>query len=432
MHVAKNKVSVAQRARKPEALPDSGMWNLAEEIQKVRKDLKGELHYAIPASSALLQVVELPTQDDEEIAGMVELQAEELSPFPMDRTYKSWEVLSRTETHSRVLIALAGHSIIDPLEEAFRSSKLLLHRVDVDVLCWWRLLAQQQEVPDTGFHLILVADQEQLHLIGLDRGLPIGFHSLGNPEELGAGDVIEELSFALTEWEAERGLSDPVGLKVWHWGALPGFVNGLDGVAASVNYANLASIPSLSDGVVLRAVELNGSGIDLSPLRWKEAEAARQTKKRLLSLSGGMAALWLVGMLSLVVFVGVKRNENRDLRMRIAKQEDQVLAVQNLEAQVRSLSQFTDRTYSALETLREIAVHMPTDGILLDTVTYQKRRGLSVRGRFSNRQQDFLEFNGRMERSALYRLEPFDLEGDKFSVKAKWAWQITDAEGDES
>ncbi len=429
----RKRVAVVRRSSGGE--PGTGALDWPAALSAVQKELRGELHLAIPASSALLHVVDLPTQDSAEIEGMVSLRVEDLTPFPLDRTRSSWELLARTETESRVLIALAAHGEIEPPHEAFKAKRLLIHRVDVDVLAWWRLLVHAEAVPASGAHLAMILEGRQTHLLVFDQGLPVAFRSLGPPADWTPEILREDLGLVLADLEAERGLADFDALAVWHWGAPPACLDGLDApghFGFPCKTHNLGSLPPLSEGVALRALESADGGIDLSPVAWKEEERMRSLRKRLLVGGAAVAAVWLLAMGGLLGWVGLRERHVRALREEARRQEKPVEEVKALATRVRSLSQFTDRSYSALEGLRLIAEAMPpvAGRMQLLDCTYRKDSGLTFKGQTSGAGQDFFQLVEDLGASPVLRVEDYDVKRDRgnleFRVTTKWRWPESD------
>jgi len=68
---------------------------------------------AIPLDRVLLRVVELPSTEMDELRGMVDLQVDKFSPFPVEQMSVSFESLSQTANSTRVLIAAVRREEID-------------------------------------------------------------------------------------------------------------------------------------------------------------------------------------------------------------------------------------------------------------------------------------------------------------------------------
>ncbi|MCC5849696.1 MAG: hypothetical protein JJU29_16555 [Verrucomicrobia bacterium] len=422
-------ISPAPPASEASAPPENVPLDSDALLAKHHKALNSELHVAVPAESTLLHVADFPSTDPEELEGMVELRAEDLTPFPMDRTYVGWELLSSTETESKVLIALAGHGVIDPLHETLRAHHLLPHRLDVDVLAWWRLLAEHNREVS---RLLMIVEGPHSHLIVVDHGTPVAFASLGDLRGCPAEVLLEDLEIALAGVEADRGSVQVDGLSIWVRSETPEALETEKIMAAydgHVTQNDLRELPELSRGLVLRGLEGGKRKVlDLAPPAWKEEEAMRATRKRVLGWSAALAALWLVGAIGLAVYVKIQENQLQTLRRNLAAQQQPVETVRDLSLQVRSLSQFTDRSASALEVLRVMAEAAPgTGGVVIRDMHYRKDQGVTFSGEARG---DFFQFQETLSASEILRVEDFDTKQERdfteFRVVTRWIWQDED------
>ena len=57
---------------------------------EIRSQIRGLITIALPSSKLLMRVLELPSSDPIEIDGMVELQMDQISPFPTDQLTLSY------------------------------------------------------------------------------------------------------------------------------------------------------------------------------------------------------------------------------------------------------------------------------------------------------------------------------------------------------
>ena len=155
-----------------------------------------------------MRVVDLPTSDPAEMAGMVELQVDKFSPFPVEHMAVAFELLSQKETSSRVLIATVQREIVENLGAAFREAGILPHWIDVEVMGWWTLLKEQGELPETGRTVLLILDGNGAELIICEDGIPVVIRSLGTAagvsEDEFYAELADEIGYTLTTLEAEQ------------------------------------------------------------------------------------------------------------------------------------------------------------------------------------------------------------------------------------
>jgi len=405
-----------------------GLHELAlESIQdlKDRRDLQGEFHLTIPAFDCFVGIADFPGSDALELAGMVELRIEDVSPFPLDRTYYGWEVLEQSENNSRVLYVLCPQGALDRRHDALREAGVTLHRADVDLAAWLELI--RAEEPGEDSRLILFQDESRYWLIAMDRGVPASVLSLGAWEDQEAF-FLEELDLALSAVEAERGGLDFTELVLWMRGK-EGFAD-LDRLQASLGLPCrrrlLSELPPLAEGVIQRAeASAEGRKLDLSPQSWKDEEAARRSRKRLIQSVVGLAGLWLLLTLSLLGFVKVREHQLRKLRQELFSQETPVREIRELTDRVRSLTQFTDRRTSALEIMRIMAEAVPGSGrVVLKDIQYRKQEGITISGEAAG---DFFLFQEALSESPVLRVEDFDTREARgtteFRMVGRWRWE---------
>lgn len=391
-----------------------------------RRDLQGEFHLTIPASECLLGIADFPGTDAEELAGMVELRMEDVSPFPMDRTYYGWEVLESSENSSRVLYALCARGALDQRHDALRGAGITLHRADVDLAVWLELIRAAEPGEDS--RLILLQDEAQHWLIALDRGVPVGIVSLGEWKDQDEGFFLEEVDMALSAVEAEWGALDFTDLRIWtrDEDSFPCLESLQRHVGLPCQVRFISELPPLTEGAMRRAeASARERKLDLSPLSWKEEEAVRLSRKRLVQRLTGLAALWLLVTLSVVGMVKYRDYQLRKLRQELAGQETPVREIRELSDRVRSLSQFTDRKTSALEVLRILAEAAPGSGrVVLRDIQYRKEEGVTISGEASG---DFFLFQETLSESPILRVEDFDTREvrgtTEFRIVGRWRWE---------
>ncbi|MCC5846214.1 MAG: hypothetical protein JJU05_18350 [Verrucomicrobia bacterium] len=389
----------------------------------------GEAHVVLPAKECLIQVADVPSVDAEELEGMMALRAEDVSPFPMDRTHWGWEVVSQSESESRVLFVLTGHRLLDALHEEGAEQQVVPHRVDVDVLAWWSLIAEADKREDAVSRLVLVVEADQSFLFALEAGVLAAVVSLGDPYDCDVEVYLEELDMALAAIEAERGALSFAELTVWEHGDT---AEGVDvsvfkeHLSIPVAVKSLESLPPLTSGVEKRA-ELSKSKalVDLAPAVWKEEERARALRQRVLKSAVAVGLVWVLLVASFSGYVWSQGRSLAGLEAEIAGQEGAVRDVQRLSDRVRSLSQFTDRSTSALEILRMLAEASPGTGrLLIRDLQYRKDQGVTVSGEASG---DFFVFQEMLSESPVLRVETFEtreVRGQtEFRLASVWRWR---------
>ncbi len=365
--------------------------------------LRGEVTLALPADHALLRIFDLPTGDATELPGMVELQVDRFSPFPIDHLVVAHEVLQSTSDRTRVLIAAVRRDIVDREAAILIAAGLDVRRVDLDVLGWWRHLCDIGIREETGLRLHLHLDPAALTVLALQDGHPVLIRALGR----GIGtdtpqDIHEEINQTLTTLETEWGLGARASLVVWFEGlADMEWARNLETACGlPVRAATLADLPPLTEGIARRALEETNRTLNLAPPEWESARKSRNATRRIITAAAACVGVWL---LAVVVFLGALRlrdGSRARLDIHVKVLEKPAGEVRTLQSRIRALEQYADRTRSALELLRQVSADLPGE-LTLTSFAFRKGKTLSLRGE-ADAVNAVYDFFAAMEKSGLY------------------------------
>jgi Tfp pilus assembly protein PilN len=376
-------------------------------IHSVCGHIKSNLCAGLPSDKTLMRVVDLPTSDPTEMKGMVDLQVDKFSPFPVEHMTVALEVLSQKDKASRVLIVAVQREIVETFGQALGQAGLLPRWIDVQVMGWWFLLKERGGIPEKGRKVILLLEKTGTELIACQDGIPVVFRSLGSGQGLSEEEffleLADETAYTLTTLEAERGVEDGVQLDLWY-GAIQAPPKVVGSVAVpltsqpaisgppsvlvqklreacgiEVDSRRLDSLPPLTEGLARRIAAKGDTVLNLAPPEWRTQEHGRRTKKSLLIASVVFLVIWMAGI---SVFIGgLRMQENRrdQLKSEVAGREKSAARVKELKDKITSFEQYADRSRSALECLREISALLP-EGIEISSFSYKKGTSLSLRG----------------------------------------------------
>jgi hypothetical protein len=316
---------------------------------------------------------------------MVELQMDQISPFPVDQLTISYEVLRQTENHSRVLAVAAQRKTVDALGDLFKAQNVYIRSLDAEVLAWWSLLIAYGQVPCQGRVILILEEHTEFSMIVVDDGVPVCFRSLelfhNFTDEAVMREIVEEMRYTLLSLEAEYGHRDGCTVEVWSESEFPEqLVNLLkEQCGGTINLHALGSIPPVSEGLALRTAERRLHHAELVPREWIEL----QRRKRLMKI-GTIATIALLSIWMAVisvtgaVFTFQRASYNR-VRREALKYDAPARAAQAARDEMISLEKYADRSHSALECLRAVAVALP-DGVEIASFTYKKDEAVSLRG----------------------------------------------------
>ena len=385
---------------------------LAEQIKSHASDLKGQITVALPADKCLLRVFELPSADPEELASMVELQMDKVSPFPLENMSMSFEKLSGDEDNTRVLVAGAQRELVESVSEAYRMAGLRVRHMDVDTLGWINLLKSQDAISEEGRQIIFVLDGEGADLVVFDDGAPVLIRPFEDPSdgessEEYAQELASELSYSMLSIEAERGARPVSDLTIWAQdnpkGQLATRIQETTGLQVETKW--LDSLSPLSEGVVRRTVMDQPMKLDLAPTEWETALQEKRARRKLIRSTLTIAGVWLLlaGLGLGVLALQKKRVEK--IRAQAERYEANAKKVRALQTKLDSLQAFADRSRSGLESLREFCVNMP-EGVEIGNFRYTKGKSVSLKGQADRSELAYSFFKGLEDSSLFEKIDP--------------------------
>lgn len=358
---------------------------LADRLKAEGVSLKGRVTIGVGSDHAILRVVNLPAADEEEISGMVELQIDKFSPFPIETLAISHEVLRRGEDGNLVLIAAVQESVVDEIEETLSTAGLLPGRVDATVMGWWQLISATGNVSEAGWETIVLLSSTSTELIVVSDGVPVSFRVISAASDLDGEQLVSELTneidYTLMTLERQHGNIGDCAVSIWHEGDRPSsLVAGLeDARSCEIGTFSLDELPPVTEGLACRSIGKDVACIDMTPAAWRSAEASIQFKKRLL---GAVGAVLLVWFLCLGAFFGGLFIQNRQLgvlREREKEWGEAADQVKQMRDRVILIQRYTNQTYSALECLREVCV-AKSSSVEFSAYSYRKAEGLKITG----------------------------------------------------
>ena len=365
--------------------------------------VRGEVTMTLPADQALLRVVELPTGDASELPGMVELQIDRFSPFPVEHLVVAYEILESAEDRTRLMIAAVQRDHVDREAAILAAAGLDVRRVDLDVLGWWHHLRASDAASSSGLQLHLYLAANAVTVLALQDGRPVLVRALGR----GVGtdtpqEIQDEISLTLTQLETEWGLGAGASIVAWFdgepdtaWTRALGAACGLPARAVG-----LGDFPPLTEGIVRRALEDPERTLNLAPPEWDTARKSRNASRRIVAAAAACVAIWLVAVVGFLVALELRQASLNRLRTRVEVLEKPAGEVRVLQSRTKALEDYGDRSRSSLELLRQISADLP-EGLTLSTLSFRKGKNLNLRGE-ADAVNAVYDFFASMEKSGLY------------------------------
>ena len=376
---------VGARRVKPAAAEGEEEADAAVRALQESGPLETPVGVGVPSRDVLLRVVRLPAADEEELSGMVALQLDKFSPFPVEQMVSAWEVLRREEKAWTVLIGAARKDAADGLGDRLGKAGVLPARVDAVLLGWWRLLQDRGDVPEQGRHVVVLLEPEAgPEILVFDDGVPVAFRSVGEGEAARGEDfvaeTVREVGFTLMSLELDHGAGAGT-IAVWSRGAAPRELAAAlrEDYDCEVALKSLNDLPPVSEGLARRELEAGSGAFDLTPESWRTREERQRFKRRVLSACAWIAGAWV---LAVAVVVGGLYRE-RSVLARLERERDRTrgpaLEVREMRRRVYMVDRYMDRSRSALECLRVVSELLP-EGVDLTSFTYRKEEQVRVSG----------------------------------------------------
>ncbi len=365
-------------------------------------EIRGAIVLGLPTEMLLLKVLELPPVDDEEIASMVELQADKLSPFPIEMMVVSHEVLAKAEEGCRVLLAAAPIRQVEQIGTALEGIHARALRVDAVAMGWWRLLQDHGAAGGEPLQIFFIQETHRLEMIVARRGVPHmvrGF--LLRDDESCAAEIASEVALTMLSLELEGGAGVSVlPVAYMHEDGRQDIVEAIATACdRDIDCRDIAGLGDAAEGVLRRHAA--GAALDLTPRSWIDAQARGRFRRRMVLSAAAVLSVWC--LCAGVVLGSLYRENSRleELRAERAVLVEPALQVRELRRRVFVVEQYMDRSDSALECLREISLLMP-QGVELDSFAYRKKgREVTIDGSAQTVGQVY-EFKTQLDASGLF------------------------------
>jgi hypothetical protein len=378
----------------------------AEILADLRRNFLGAITVSLPSSLLLMRILELPSINPQELRSMVDLQMDQISPFPIDQLTVSYEVLHQTDDHSRVLAVAAQRKTVDTLGELFKAQHVYIRSLDAEILAWWSLLLKHGQVPAEGRTVLLLEEHTEFSMIVADEGVPICFRSLELfhhfTDDSVMQEIAEELHYTLLSLEAEYGPRATAALEIWSESEFPQkLIHRLqEECGGDVNLHELSSIPPVSEGLALRTAQRRLQHIELVPKEWIDLQRRKRLMKVATIASIAVLSLWLAVVAITGAVFSIRQASYNRVRREAAKYEGPAAAALVARNEMLSLEKYADRSHSALECLREVTEALPDD-VEIASYTYKKSEAVSLRGS-SGRAEAVYDFFQKLGASTLF------------------------------
>lgn len=412
----------AAGAEEPSAPADT----LAARLAKQEVSLGGPVTMGVDSSHLLLRVARLPSTDPDELAGMVELQADKMSPFPVDALTVSYEVLLSGADESTVLIAAARQDVLDRVRARLQDAGMEPDRVDAVVLGWWHLLKEAGKIADSGRQILVLLGATETNLLVVDDGVPVLFRSLpdhaGTPQADLVQGIASEIEYTLMSLELDVAVRHGHTIALWYTGDQPhGLVHGLAAACGcEVEAACLDGLGRSADGLARRTAE-RARRLDLTPAAWKAVASSKEFRRRMWLTAGGVLGAWAVLAGGFAGGFTLETHQVNLLRQQKEAVGLQAAEVRQMRQRVQLIQRYTNDTHSALECLRELCVQW-APGVEMSSFSYRKGESVKMSGSAASVDQVYA-FKRKLDGSGLF--QQADLQGPRQDRDRRQVFDLT-------
>lgn len=392
---------------------ESGIWSVDDGSLGTALDefvskhgLSGDRIYTVlPRHEVTVRMLELPTQDEDEISGMVRLTAEEILPFPIEELVTTHCVLEELDGGNAKVMAVVVH------EKRVQSHLTLLNaagikpvQVYMSSACLLAALSTVSPSSDDCFALVNVSvgTLEMLVMSGhgmeYGRGIALGSNWSGEGELSGAArsELVQELRTALGTHRRESptgtgperiyissdssdvdGLCKVLGEEL-DVPCLPGtpYLN-----CVQEGREQIEGVPLIAIGAAVFALGRTESVAGLLPESEIKLRAARTLRASLVQ-GAVAAALVLVSLIGVFMLVVVQRKAyiaELDARAEVLRPQ-----VRNIVAKRKHLERLQaqlERDDTVLELLARICELAPSEGLNITRFQFDHGNSISINGR---------------------------------------------------
>lgn len=348
---------------------------------------------AIATNHLLFRTARLPATDPDEIAAMALTQMEKDAPLPMEEMVCSHEVLASDEASSLVLAACAPTVTVEQAAALVGLKPERIERVDVRILGILPLLAHAGAISNKRREIILAEEGTSVTLVITESGLPLLIRSLGPITTVFGSALLQTIKISLIQTEIDHGPSEVTQLI-----ALSDTNDSSQAASAVAEQLGCPfkavsprALPPVSFGNALRS--LSGNNMNLFPDAWKTMLRENQFRRTFRTGLLAGAALWLLLVGWLYAWPAFVDQRIKSLNTEVARLAPAESKVNDVRNRIKIIETYSDRTFSPMEALLEVAINQP-QGIDLSAYRYngtKKQALIEGRSRVPTLVYDFMD-----------------------------------------
>jgi type II secretory pathway component PulL len=363
------------------------------------------VYTVLPRHDMTARILNLPSQDPVELAGMVRLSAEEYVPFPAEELVTDQCVLQKTpDGGSKVLAVFAHRDVVETHVKLLHAARIEPAQIYLSTACLASAVLAARGAVDQRYAVANLASGglEVIVINGtrLEYGRAVASQQDWGRKGEGAGEVVEELGVelraSLSAYRRESEEGEEVGAiylcseTADVAGPCEALFHELGQVCAPAVFARdlvsrgadlLPTLPLVALGAALIAQERAPIVIKLLPgslVRSRERAGIKQQALRF----GSLAAAIMIALIGLYAQAVHQRNAYvRDLNARIAQVAPRANGIVSKKKQLRILQRQVERSGGVIELLAALCDLFPTNGMNITRFQFTHNDKIEIWGR---------------------------------------------------
>jgi hypothetical protein len=403
---------------------ESTQSKVLDEENTLFDGISGDCILSVSSEHAMIVVLPFPiVEDDDELDGMVTLQVDRISPYPMEKTYFGYEVVDQVSDKLLVVIAIIPIDLLEAIKPDLKFCKADLQRIEVSCLGWFKLIKSKVELHQHGRQLFVFIDKEFPEVLLFQNGSLVAVRSLkriiDDRKDNLEDEILTELSQLILSFELEQGaielipevtyIFDPADINAAVYTKLAG------SDLYKGNTFNISDFGDLSKAVVERTIGVDKSFMDITPDIWIAEKNDLKLRNQFIYAGLIVFFIWLFIIVGFILGFSYQSKRVNQLRAFNAKLEPQAELVMSVGRRATEMERYVDNRISSLECLREISELLP-EGVELTAFSYKKTDGVRVAGMADNVNMVY-EFKDKLDSSNLF--VDVDLQGPQTDRRKK-------------
>ena len=367
-----------------------------------------DVYTVLPRHEMTARILELPTQDPDEITGGIRLSAEEYVPFPADELIIDQCVLRTLPDGASLVLAVFAHrDVVDQHLALLGTAGIEPIQIFLSTTCLASASAAAEGGKQQRHALVHLASGGLEVVVMNAKRLEYG-RAVASAQDWGLGgdeaaEVLEELrveigaSLSAYRRQSEDGEGVDAVYLCSEWADVSGYgealVHELGQDCAPASFARgllvgggeaVATLPLVALGAALTAQGRGAVAIRLLPGSVLESRKRSGLKGKAIRL-GALAAALLVALTGLYgVLVGQRQAYIRELRARIANIEPRAKSIVAKTKQLQIIEQQVERAGSVIELLAALCDAFPASGINVTRFVFTHNQEIELYGRAEN------------------------------------------------